>query len=92
MKSLALLFLLAQAQVNPLSTGAKHTYELVRGYLIEAAEKMPEQFYSYRPVPEERSFAQIVGHVADANFALCGVVAGERPPAGGFEKIGRAHV
>lgn len=82
-----LLFLLlgVMQNPNPLSAGAKHTYELVRGYLTQAITKMPEEFYGFRPVPEERSFAQIVGHLADANGGLCAVVSGQRPPTSGNE-------
>jgi len=48
---------------------------------------MPDEYYAFRPVPEERSFAQLVGHLADANFALCAVVSETKPPAefGGIE-------
>jgi hypothetical protein len=72
---------------NPISAGTKHTYELVRGYLLAAINKMPEENYPFRPVPEERSFAQLVGHLADANSALCAVVGETKPPFefGGIE-------
>jgi hypothetical protein len=70
---------------NPISAGTKHTYELVRGYLLAAINKMPEEHYAFRPVPEERSFAQLVGHLADANAALCGLVGEAKPPLGGIE-------
>jgi uncharacterized damage-inducible protein DinB len=46
---------------------------------------MPEADYSFRAAPEERSFAQFVGHIADANYFMCSVAAGEKTPAGGFE-------
>jgi uncharacterized damage-inducible protein DinB len=75
-----------QAQnANPLTGGTKHLFDLAKGYITAAAEKMPAADYSFRAVPEERSFAQFVGHIADANFALCAIAAGEKAPAGGFE-------
>ena len=46
---------------------------------------MPEANYSFKPTPDVRSFGQLVGHVADANYGFCAVAAGEKPPAGGFE-------
>jgi uncharacterized damage-inducible protein DinB len=76
----------AQAQTaNPLSTGAKRTYDIVKGYLIRAAEKMPEEHYAFKPNKDVRSFGQLVGHVADANFGFCSAAAGEKPPMGGFD-------
>ncbi len=73
---------------NPLSAGAKRTYEAVKGYITRAAEKMPEEQYSFKPTPEVRSFGQLLGHVADAQYGFCGAVAGEKAPApaGGVEK------
>jgi uncharacterized damage-inducible protein DinB len=71
---------------NPLSAGAKHTYELIRGHVTKAAAKVPEDLYAFRPTPEVRTFGQLIGHLADANFALCGVASGQKPPGGGIEK------
>jgi len=76
----------AEAQSNnPLTAGTKHLFDLVKRYVSVAADKMPEEYYSFRAVPEERDFGQFIGHIADANFFLCSVAAGEKPPAGGFE-------
>jgi uncharacterized damage-inducible protein DinB len=73
-------------QANPLTGGTKHLFDLAKGYVIAAVEKMPEEDYSFRAAPEERSFAQFVGHLADANYSLCSVAAGEKPPVAlGFE-------
>ena len=77
----------AEAQTaNPLSAGAKRTYEIIKGYVTRAAEKAPEDLYAFKPTPDVRSFGQLVGHVADANFGFCAAAAGEKPPAGGFEQ------
>lgn len=46
-------------------------FEAVRGYLIAAAEQMPEELYGYRPTEEIRSFGQIVGHMANAEYGFC---------------------
>jgi uncharacterized damage-inducible protein DinB len=70
---------------NPLSAGAKRTYGVIKGYITRAAAKMPEENYSFKPTPDVRSFGQLVGHIADANYGFCAAAAGEKPPEGGFE-------
>jgi uncharacterized damage-inducible protein DinB len=70
---------------NPLSSGAKRGYDIIKGYIIKSAEKMPEEHYAFKPTPDVRSFGELLGHIADANFAICATVAGEKPPQGGFE-------
>jgi uncharacterized damage-inducible protein DinB len=69
---------------NPLSAGAKKTYDIIKGNVIKAAAKMPEEHYAFKPTPEVRSFGQLVAHIADANYGFCAVVLGEKPPEGGF--------
>jgi uncharacterized damage-inducible protein DinB len=46
-------------------------YEAVKNYLTAAAHQMPEELYAYRPTDEVRTFGQIVGHVANAQYAFC---------------------
>jgi len=76
-----------QAQsADPLSAAAKHTYDIVTGYIAKAAAQVPEELYAFQPTPDIRTLGQLFAHVADANFALCSVVAQEKPPAGGIEK------
>jgi uncharacterized damage-inducible protein DinB len=70
---------------NPLSAGAKRTYGIIKGYIVKAAAKMPEEHYAFKPTPDVRSFGQLLGHIADTNFVVCAAVAGEQPPMGGFE-------
>ncbi|MDQ6704661.1 MAG: DinB family protein, partial [Acidobacteriota bacterium] len=47
---------------------------------------MPEENYSFKPTPDVRSFGQLVGHVADAQFLFCSGVLGEKNPTPGYEK------
>jgi len=70
---------------NPLSAGAKRTFGVIKGYIIKAAAKMPEEQYAFKPTPEVRSFGQIIGHIADANYGFCATAGGEKPPIGGFD-------
>ena len=65
---------LAQAQsstaANPLTGGAGLHYGIIKGYVTRAAAKMPGENYQFRPAPEVRTFAQLVGHLADSNYRL----------------------
>ncbi|MBI3208816.1 MAG: DinB family protein [Candidatus Solibacter usitatus] len=75
----------AMAQ-NPLSTETKGLYDQIKANVIKAADKMPEENYSFKPTPEVRSFAQLIGHVADAQYLFCSPVKGETRTPPGVEK------
>jgi uncharacterized damage-inducible protein DinB len=47
---------------------------------------MPEENYAFKPTPDVRSFGQLVGHVADAQYGLCSTAIGEPSPMKGIEK------
>ena len=66
------------AAQNPLMDSVKAQFGSVKGVLLKTAEKVPEPIWSFRPSPDVRTFAQIVGHIADANLAICGAAAGEK--------------
>jgi uncharacterized damage-inducible protein DinB len=74
------------ASSNPISASEKGFYTVVSGEVIAAAEKMPEQNYSFKPTPEVRSFGQLVGHVADAQYGFCSMATGEPNPMKAIEK------
>lgn len=74
------------APQNPITTSEKGLYSFVSGAVIAAAQKMPEENYSFRPTPEVRAFGQLVGHVADAQYMFCSLASGEPNPAKGIEK------
>jgi hypothetical protein len=38
---------------------------------------MPEEEYAFKPDPAVRSFGQILGHIADADYLFCSAVLGE---------------
>ncbi len=76
----------AGAPANPITMSEKGFYALVSGEVIAAAEKMPEQNYSFRPTPEVRSFGQLVGHAADAQYGMCSTAIGEPNPTKEIEK------
>ena len=67
-------------------TGLKMPWNRVKDILVRAAEKMPEENYAFKPSPDVRSFGQLVGHVADANFMFAAMAAGEKPSPRDVEK------
>lgn len=53
-------------------------------YTVLVAEAMPAEHYAFRPVPEVRSFAEQMLHLAGSIFTLIGDLSNEPPP---FEDI-----
>ncbi|GIU74751.1 MAG: hypothetical protein KatS3mg004_1838 [Bryobacteraceae bacterium] len=86
----ASLFLLggcaAVSAQNPMTEGQKFLHDMVKNNILRSAEKMPEENYAFRPTPEVRSFGQLLGHIADAQYLFCSAVLGKPTPAPGVEK------
>jgi DinB superfamily len=70
---------LAYAQ-NPLTDAVMTRYKNIRQSLLDSAEVMPADSYSFRLTPAQRTFAEWVGHVASGNFGYCAVIKGEKTP------------
>ncbi|HEX4564991.1 MAG TPA: DinB family protein [Vicinamibacterales bacterium] len=67
---------------------AKVMHANIRRNLAEAAAAMPEDEYPFRPTPQVRSFAQVIGHAINANFFFCSQVKGEKSPGTqDYEKV-----
>lgn len=81
-----------QAQDNPLSADAKRSYESIKNNLTRMADKMPEEHYGFQPVPEIRTFGQLVGHVADSQARNCSSVSGEAKDVGAAAKKSKADL
>lgn len=76
----------ARAQApNPMIDGIKAQYTVVKGYIAKTVAKVPDDVFAFKPTPEVRSFGQIVGHIADAQFQICGAAIDEKKPTD-FEK------
>ncbi len=74
------------AAANPLSAGSKATFGIISGFITRSAAKVDESVYAFKPTPDVRSFGQLLGHIADANYAICGAAAGDKPPMSSVEK------
>ena len=74
---------LAQAaapQTFTLSGNAVRAYQNIERNLLEAAEKMPEADYAFKPAAEIRPFGQLVAHVALSQFGTCAALKGDAAP------------
>ena len=60
---------------------ANSMHSTIRSDLAEAAEGMSEADYAFRPTAPVRTFGQLVGHIASANYFFCSQAAGERAPS-----------
>jgi uncharacterized damage-inducible protein DinB len=77
---LALTLAPAAAQAQGTAT-IQPLYEMAKGWLVKSAEMLPEADYGFKPTPAVRSFGQLIGHVANANYMICATAKGEKNPA-----------
>jgi hypothetical protein len=65
-----------------LVTYLRGSYGGIKTSLTQAAERMPEGDYGFKPgaAPEMRTFGQVVAHVADAQFMMCAAIRGVPNP------------
>jgi hypothetical protein len=55
-------------------------YRNMQQNLADAADKMPDDQYGFRPTPEVKPFGQLVAHTALAQFRICAWLKGEANP------------
>lgn len=83
---LATLGSAAAQSPDPTVASLKGQFEAVRGFITKAAAQVPEDMYAFKPTPDVRSMGALFAHIADANFMICGMASGEKPPMSGIEK------
>ena len=59
----------------------KSMHATIRRNLAEAAESMPSDEYAFKPTPQVRTFGELIGHVANANFFFCSQAKSEPSPS-----------
>jgi hypothetical protein len=83
MRSILLLMFasaLAAQTPNALVLEARFPWTVVRNNLLKMAEKMPAEYYNFKPSPEIETFGQRVAHIAGANFRVCEGINGSQSP------------
>jgi uncharacterized damage-inducible protein DinB len=86
--TICLLCLAAQSLIAQVITVKEAVnWERAKVYTREYLDAMPDDGYSFKPTPEIRSFAQQMGHLADANYAFSASASGKAKPEGSVEKM-----
>jgi uncharacterized damage-inducible protein DinB len=62
---------------NPAVSTARMLWQQPTAYITTVAEELPDSLYAFRPTPEVRSFGQLIGHVAGAQYLICAAALGE---------------
>jgi uncharacterized damage-inducible protein DinB len=73
-------------QSNPFTANTRFNYLGGKAVLLRTAEQVPEEYYSFKPTDAVRSFGEILGHVADAQYSFCSIARGEKNPLPNIEK------
>lgn len=68
----------SQGGPNDSTEALRKGFEEVSDWVTKAADQVPADKYSYKPVPTVRSFGEIIAHVADSYLYYCGRGAGNK--------------
>ncbi|HTS65890.1 MAG TPA: DinB family protein [Candidatus Acidoferrales bacterium] len=79
------------AQSNPVIAEQKAAYNRLKTNITKAAEKMPEDAYSFKPTPEMQSFGERIAHIA-GQIGGCSALTGERKPNPAQGKTSKADL
>lgn len=71
---------------DPGVTTAQQSSKVLKIWLTGSAALMSEADYAFKPTPDVRSFAQLMGHVADRNYEFCAAAMGVERPVRDIEK------
>ena len=74
---------------NPLVATSSMFYGLIKNDVLGSAEKMPEADYSFRPTLEVRTYGELLAHIANAQFLMCGIASDGKPVKKDFEKTAK---
>ncbi|PYQ73840.1 MAG: DinB family protein [Acidobacteria bacterium] len=72
----------ADRSLSPsLAAVARSMHATIRRNIAEAAETMSAEDYAFKPTPQVRSFGEVLGHIANANFFFCAQAKGMSSPS-----------
>lgn len=90
----ALLFAVAIplfGQQPTITSEVKQNYQRTKDLILRAADKMPEDGYNMKATPAERTYAEMLGHIAQAHMMVCGGIFGQ-PGRANTAKTAKADV
>jgi hypothetical protein len=66
---------------QPITDAIRSSWDGAKKNIRDSADAVPEAILSFSPVPGTvRTFGQIIGHVAGANYVFCAAAKGEKSP------------
>lgn len=65
---------------NPISDAIRDGWDGASRNITRATQAMPDAKFNFKPVDTVRTYAQIVAHVAGANYIFCAAARGEKSP------------
>jgi len=68
----------------------KQNFTNIKNNILAAAEKMPGDAYGFRATAEERTWAELMGHIADAQTGICSSATGEAKRGGAAKLTDKA--
>ena len=68
----------AIAQNGDPGSAVRKNWDLVAKWVSASANLVPADKYSYRPAATVRTFAQLIGHIADSHNYYCAVASGQK--------------
>ena len=78
-----LVVVYAQTPAPSAAASLKAAYTRIKTNFVKAAEKMPEENYSFKPVDALETFGGRVAHIADPQLTGCTGMTGERKDRNG---------
>jgi hypothetical protein len=82
----------AQPPAPSAAASLKKSYTSIKTNFVKAAEKMPEENYSFKPVDAVETFGQRVAHIADPQLGTCSALAGDRKAGTAKSKTAKADL
>jgi len=70
----------------------KGFYTGIKNNMMKAAEKMPEEDYSFKASPDVRTFGALIAHVADVQARTCAGIGGATAPPSAGTKTAKADL
>jgi hypothetical protein len=77
-------------QTISLATGLQRSYDGIKRNLTEMSQGMAEGDYTFMPTKDVRTFGQLMGHAANAQFGACAAARGMANPNQGNDNEKKA--